>query len=62
MFENENPAFCAGYNDLNDHFTKRIKEAKSEMADFQELLVDEIQVIQTEPKQKRKGQKKKTED
>ena len=58
MFENDNPAFYNEYFDLKDHFYKQIKEALNEETDFQELLVDENQMIQIEPKVKKQITKK----
>ena len=58
MFENDNPAFYNEYFDLKDHFYKQIKEALNEETDFQELLVDENQMIQIEPKVKKQIAKK----
>ena len=58
-FENDNPAFYNEYFDLKDHFYKPIEEALNEDTASQDLILDENQMIQVEPKGKKQTKKNK---
>jgi hypothetical protein len=59
IFENENPDFYKEYHDLReDHYYKHIKETIGQETDFQELLRNENELVETNPKSKAKKPKK----
>jgi len=54
MFENESPGFYKEYHDLReDHYYKHVKETINQETDFNELLVDENEQVETKPKSKK---------
>jgi hypothetical protein len=59
MFENENPGFYKEYHELReDHHYKHVKETINQETDFQDLLLDENELIEAKPKQKPKNHQK----
>ena len=59
MFENENPGFYKEYHELReDHYYKHVKETINQETDFQELLLDENEMVEDKPKQKSKNHQK----
>ncbi len=52
-FENDNPGFYNEYIDLKEHFYKKIKDVLIEETALPELLGDENQMIQDDPKSKK---------
>jgi hypothetical protein len=55
MFENENPGFYREYQDLReDHYFKHVKETINQETDFQDLLLDENEMVETKAKPKSK--------
>ena len=59
MFENENPGFYIEYHNLReDHQYNQVKESINQETDFQELLLDENEMIETKPKAKAKNLRK----
>ena len=59
MFENENPGFYKEYHDLReDHYYKHVKETINQETDFNELLLNENELVETKPKSKVKKPQK----
>ena len=59
MFENESPGFYKEYHELReDHQYKQVKESINQETDFQELLQDENEMVETKPKAKAKNLRK----
>lgn len=59
MFENENPGFYIEYHNLReDHQYNQVKESINQETDFQELLLDENEMLETKPKAKAKNLRK----
>ena len=56
MFENENPGFYKEYHELREeHYFKHVKETINQETDFNELLPEENESIETKPKAKAKA-------
>lgn len=59
MFENENPGFYKEYHELReDHYYKLVKETINQETDFQDLLLDENEIVEAKPIQKPKNHQK----
>lgn len=53
MFENENPGFYKEYHELReDHYYKHVKETINQETDFQDLLLDENELVESKSKTK----------
>jgi len=53
MFENENSTFYKEYHELReDHYYKQVKETINQETDFQDLLLDENELVESKSKTK----------